>query len=226
MLTLLVPVLLLTTTIRLEMNGLGLYVRGFQLYDVSATTGLSNDTLAQAAIRIIGYFNSLVDNPQMIVTNAAGTQFELFHDYELIHLADVRLLFAANSVAQAACLCLVVVLVLAGFSFGRIPNTLAGLRRGAAVTLVLLTVTGAVFLADFGRMFTVFHLVAFDNPFWLLDPYTDYLVMLFPFPFWQDMFLLAGAGTAFSAILLYVIAARVPRCCHQAPGPSDTKRDV
>ena len=190
------------------MNSLGLYGRGFRIYGVSHVTGLSMDYLEQAASRLIHYFNSLVESPQMVVSHADGIPFELFHDYELIHLADVKVLFAANSVVQACSLLLVVAIVLAGLSHGRRVDILVGLQRGAIATLVLLAVSAMAFVVDFGQMFVVFHLVAFDNPFWLLDPLTDYLVMLFPFGFWQDMFLIAGASTGLAASGLYVFTTR------------------
>jgi len=201
-----VPVLLLTSAIRIEMNSLGLYLRGFRVYDVPEATGLDAAQLEQAARGLIRYFNSLAETPQMVVSKAAGAPFDLFHDYELIHLADVKVLFAANSVLQAVSLLLVVTLVLAGLSFGRRGETLRGLRLGAVVTLVLLAATAFLFLTDFSRMFVLFHMVAFDNSFWLLDPLKDYLVMLFPFGFWQDMFLMAGASTGLSAVALYVLS--------------------
>jgi integral membrane protein (TIGR01906 family) len=203
-----VPFLLLSSAIRVEMNSLGLYARGFRVYGVSHVTGLSMDYLEQAASRLIHYFNSLVDSPQMVVSHADGIPFELFHDYELIHLADVKVLFAANSVVQACSLLLVVAIVLAGLSLGRRADVLVGLQRGAIATLVLLAASAMAFVVDFGQMFVVFHLVAFDNPFWLLDPLTDYLVMLFPFGFWQDMFLIAGASTGLAAGGLYVFTTR------------------
>jgi len=86
------------------------------------------------------------------------------------------------------------------------------------------------FVVDFSRMFTVFHLVAFDNPFWLLDPLTDYLVMLFPYGFWQDMFLIAGASTGLAAGVLYVLTTRFIRAsrrlCTNKPRLTTTNRDV
>jgi integral membrane protein (TIGR01906 family) len=91
---------------------------------------------------------------------------------------------------------------------------LRGLQHGAGATLVLLVVTAMAFVIDFGRMFVLFHLVAFDNPFWLLDPLTDYLVMLFPFGFWQDMFLIAGASTGIAAATLFVLTTRAVRRLH------------
>ena len=203
-----VPFLLLSSAIRVEMNSIGLYARGFRVYGVSHVTGLSMDYLEQAASRLIHYFNSLVASPQMAVSRADGTPFELFHDYELIHLADVKVLFAANSVVQACSLLLVVAIVLAGLSLERRTDVLIGLQRGAIATLVLLAASAMAFVVDFSQMFVVFHLVAFDNPFWLLDPLTDYLVMLFPFGFWQDMFLIAGASTGLAAGGLYVFTTR------------------
>lgn len=200
------PFLLLTSAIRVEMNSLRLYLRGFRVYDVAQATGLSDQQLEQAANGLIRYFNSLVASPQMIVSNGTGIQFDLFHDYELIHLADVKVLFAANSVLQGFSLLLVTALVLTGLALGRRRGVLQGLQLGSVLTLILLAAAAFAFLTDFSQMFVLFHLVAFDNSFWLLDPLTDYLVMLFPFNFWQDMFLIAGASTGLSAIALYLVA--------------------
>ena len=203
-LLLILPILLLSTAVRVEMNSIGLYTRGFHVYEVSETTGISEGQLTQVAGRLIGYFNSITDTPQMTVTHSNGTRFDLYHDYELIHLADVKVLFFVNAVAQAVSLLLVVVFILAGLSLGRRSAVLNGLRYGAILTLALLVASGLAFAVDFNRMFVVFHLVAFDNPFWQLNPFTDYLVMLFPLGFWQDMFIFAGAGTGLAAGIIYV----------------------
>lgn len=214
-LTISLPFLLLSSAIRIEMNSLGLYIRGFRVYAVAQVTGLAENQLEQAAVRLIHYFNSLADSPQMLVSRVSGEPFSLFHDYELIHLADVKLLFAANSVVQAVSLLLVVFLVFAGLSLGRSEEVRKGLRLGSVATLVLLAATAFAFVTDFGRMFTLFHLAVFDNSFWLLDPRTDYLVMLFPFGFWQDMFLIAGASTGLSAAGLHVLATLPTRRAHR-----------
>lgn len=203
LLFLLLPILLLSTAIRVEMNSLGLYTRGFQTYAVGETTGLSEDQLVRAAANLVGYFNTLTESPQMTVSHASGAPFDLFHDYELIHLADVKVLFAINASVQAMSLLLVVAFVLAGLSLGRREDVCNGLRYGAIATLGLLATSSLAFVVDFNRMFVVFHVVAFDNPFWQLNPYTDYLVMLFPLGFWQDMFILAGASTGLAAVATY-----------------------
>ncbi len=210
-LLLVLPILLLSAAIRIEMNSLGLYTRGFHIYEVGQTTGLSEDQLDAAAAKLIAYFNSFAETPQMTVSHADGIPFDLFHDYELIHLSDVKSLFEANTVAQALSMFVVALFVLAGLSLGRRSDVYSGLRYGALFTIALLALSSMAFVTDFSRMFVAFHLVAFDNSFWQLNPYTDYLVMLFPLGFWQDMFIFAGAGTGIAAIAVYTAATSLTR---------------
>jgi integral membrane protein (TIGR01906 family) len=40
---------------------------------------------------------------------------------------------------------------------------------------------------NFDWLFTQFHIASFNNSYWMLDPSTDYLIMLFPGGFWQDI---------------------------------------
>jgi len=64
-------------------------------------------------------------------------------------------------------------------------------------------------------MFVGFHLVAFDNSFWLLDPLRDFLVILFPLGFWEDMFMLAGIMTAAFAATTFATTRIVNRLVHK-----------
>jgi len=188
------------------MNSPTLYNQGFVRYDIPASTGLPASQLDAITARLIRYFNSLDATPQMRVTNLAGSTFDLFHDYEVVHLEDVKRLFAFNSSLQALSLLLLLALCAIGFSHGRRVDVAAGLRRGALFTLGLLAVTGTLFVADFDWAFVGFHLVAFDNSFWQLDPSTDFLVRLFPWGFWQDMSLLAGIATGLTAGAILLLA--------------------
>ncbi len=228
----LVPLLFLSTAIRLEMNSPGLYERGFEEYEVSTTTRLDEAQLTSIAHRLTGYFNSTHDSPQMEVTTSDGASFLLFHDYELVHLSDVKRLFALNSCVQSLSLLIVLVLLSVAFASRCCSwrkKALVGLGRGATATLLALLAAAILFAADFNWMFVGFHLVAFDNPFWLLDPYTDYLVMLFPLGFWQDTFMLAGIVTGILSAATYAttrIWTRVERRNNSGPRLSAEEGDV
>ena len=193
---LLLPLMFLTTSVRIEMNSPALYTRGFETYDISQVTGIDEAQLDEIVTALIDYFNSRIDSPQLTVSRADGTTFPLYHDYELIHLADVKGLFDLNSMLQAVSLLVLVVLTGLALSQSRQRDVLMTLLRGGILALSGLVVGAVLFTMDFGEMFVGFHLLLFDNPFWQLDPRTDYLVMLFPFHFWQDMFMLAGGMTA------------------------------
>lgn len=193
---LLLPLVFISTSVRIEMNSPALYSRGFEMYAVAEETGIDEAQLDGIVTALIDYFNSLVDGPQVQVARSDGTTSSLYHDYELIHLADVKGLFDLNSLLQSFGLLALVVLIGLALSQSRQADVLASLQRGAMLALVGLVVAAVLFVADFGTMFVSFHLLLFDNAFWQLDPRTDYLVMLFPYRFWQDMFMLAGGLTA------------------------------
>ncbi|MFW6102826.1 MAG: DUF1461 domain-containing protein, partial [Chloroflexota bacterium] len=97
----LLPLVFLSTAIRIEMNSPNLYTRGFEMYGVSETTGLDDEQLDRIVAVLIHYFNSRIETPQMQVASSDGREFALYHDYELIHLADVKGLFHLNSLAQS-----------------------------------------------------------------------------------------------------------------------------
>ena len=215
---LLLPLLFISSAIRLEMNSLGLYERGFEKFEISTSSHLDNAQLSEIAQRLIGYFNSTYDSPQMLVTSEDRTEFALYHDYELVHLADVKTLFELNSTVQSILLLFIVVLVLAAFS-GHNPGwkreITKSLKLGATLSLLSLLLASILFAADFSWMFVGFHLVAFNNSFWLLDPNRDYLVILFPLGFWEDMFLLAGILTAAFATATLAIPRILHHITHQ-----------
>ena len=47
-----------------------------------------------------------------------------------------------------------------------------------------MVLVGVLSLIDFDGLWTRFHQIAFRNDLWQLDPTSDYLIMLFPEPFW------------------------------------------
>lgn len=210
----LVPAVLLSTVIRIEMNSAGLYCRGFETYSVSQVTGIDGVELEPIPSHLIRYFNGLENSAQMQIPKSDGTILTLFHDYELVHLDDVRKLFALNSMVQSlGLLALVLLLAFAMTSGARElkQGALAGLRLGGSIALFGLVAFGVLFATQFNTMFVGFHMLAFTNEFWLLDPRTDYLVMLFPTGFWEDVFFMAGALTGLLALCITIGASLIER---------------
>jgi integral membrane protein (TIGR01906 family) len=186
-------ILLVTATIAFEFNSLWLYKNGFQKYNISQTTGLAEAELDKAARGLISYFNSDEEYISLTVIKD-GRPFELFNQREVAHLKDVKglirlnyrlLLGTAIYVGAYAGICL-------WWRRRRYWRRLAwGVVGGSSIALGMMLALGiGSTVLDFGQLFTQFHLFAFTNELWMLDPTRDYLIMLFPEGFWYDIAML------------------------------------
>jgi len=202
------PVLLLTASIGVAVNSLWLYKYGFEKYSVGQTTGLAEVELEKAAEGLIGYFNSDEEDINLSVVKD-GQPFELFNQREVIHLKDVKGLIWLDYWILLGTL--VYALAYAGVSLfwwkRRYWRRLAwGVVGGGGITLALMLALGVGTLLGFDQLFLQFHLISFTNPFWLLDPTTDYLIMLFPQGFWFDVTLFCLLTTVFGTVVLGGVA--------------------
>ena len=189
-------------------NSLWLYESGFLKYNVSLTTGLTEEELEKAAEGLISYFNSDEEYISLTVMKD-GKPFELFNEKEVIHLKDVKGLFWLDYRLLLGTL--IYVLAYAGVSLFRRRKRhwrrLAwGVVGGSSITLALMLVLGVGTLLNFDQLFLLFHLISFANELWLLDPTKDYLIMLFPQGFWYDAALFCGGITTGLAIILGGVA--------------------
>ena len=206
------PLLLLTSTIRCAANSLHFYEYAFDRYGVSQVTKVERAQLSEVATRLIDYFSSGVDTPQIKVVDEAGEEFELYHDYELVHLRDVKGLLQMDYQIQVASLAYVVSYSLLFLLWKKGPwQSLAkGITHGCALALALITLLGVASIFGFEQLFVQFHLISFSNPYWMLDPSKDYLIMLFPEDFWRETAFLGGGAVAAEALFLGSLAWVVP----------------
>ncbi len=117
-------------------------------------------------------------------------------------MADVRdlvqTLFTAQALAVAAVITLaVVVLVLWP------PRALAAVALyGSLLTAGVLGLTALVAVSGFDSAWTQFHVIAFSNDLWALNPARDHLIQMFPEAFWRDITMLIGTATMLEAVLI------------------------
>ena len=195
------PFLLLTAGISLAVNSFSLYKYGFEKYDVGQTTGLAEIELDRAAIGLINYFNSSEEYISLSVVKD-GQPFVLFNEREIIHLRDVKGLIRLNNL-----ILLIALVCVLGYTatslWQKDHNQLArGLVGGGSLTLALMLLLGLGALLSFDQLFRQFHRLSFTNELWLLNPATDYLIMLFPSGFWYDAMLFCVLATTAAAVIL------------------------
>jgi len=203
--------LLLSSTIRFGVNSMHIYEYGFDKYRVSQVTGIDRTQLSEVARKLIDYFNSRVETPQIKVANEYGEEFELFHDYELVHLQDVKGLFQLDYLVQEISLGYIIIYTLLFLLWrkGHWQDLARGVTRGCVLTLGFIAVLGIASIFGFEQLFIRFHYLTFGAPSsspWMLDPSKDYLIMLFPEGFWQDIAFLGGGAIVVEALLLGSIA--------------------
>lgn len=179
-----VPLLVISTTLRWLVTDRDLMLTGFREARVDLTTGLSQPQLEGVAQAFVDYFLSPPGRLEVEV-EIGGQRRPLFNERELAHMEDVQAL--VQVFLRLQWVALAVVLARAAFALavqrsGRGVGTELLWSAGLVVALVVVIV--AVSLVDFAWLWTRFHQVAFRNDLWLLDPRTDYLIMLFPQPTW------------------------------------------
>jgi len=196
------PVLLLTASVSAAANSPWFYTYGFDKYEVSETTGLDDEQLSLVAHELISYFNSGEETISVYAVKD-GEPFQVFNEREVIHLKDVKGLFGlvyGLLLGTGIYACVYFGVSLFWWRESRPPAR--GLLRGGVLTLVIMVVVGVMVAINFDWFFRQFHLISFANDFWMLDPATDYLIMLFPQGFWFEAATYCALSTALGALVL------------------------
>jgi integral membrane protein (TIGR01906 family) len=204
------PVALITTNIRVAVNEPRVYEYAVDHYHTDATTGIDRDELLRASGELRDYFNGDEGGPVFIRVRRQGELISLFNDRETAHLQDVRTLFRTTFRVQEVAVVFVlayVVLVFLWAREGSLRTLAAQVLASGVVSLAAIGVLGGITLVGFDAAFERFHVIAFNNDLWQLDPATDHLIQMFPEGFWQDITLVVGFATLLELGLLAVAAA-------------------
>jgi integral membrane protein (TIGR01906 family) len=199
-----VPLFLITGSITWAFNDPGLYHRGFEEYNVSRYTGITDADLREAGADIRHYFNS-GDEPLVVRTRVFGEEREIFNQREVTHMKDVKELVRRVYLLAGLSGLYITGVVVGGMVWSRraFADTLARLVLwGGLLTLAFLLVVGLFAVAGFDTLFLKFHQLSFSNDFWQLDPRRDYLIIMFPLGFWFDATMRVAATALGGALIL------------------------
>ena len=204
-----VPLFLVTASVTWAFNSPGVYHGGFERYEVSRVTGITDADLRQVSADIRSYFNS-GQEPLEVRARVFGAERALFNPKEITHMRDVkRLVWGVYIIAAVTAFYL---LAATGLGLVRHRRRFAGIlaRRslwGGALTIALIVGVGLFALVGFDTLFTKFHQLSFANDFWQLDSRTDFLVMLFPQDFWFDATIWVATRALVAALAIGVVSA-------------------
>ncbi len=194
--TVLVPVACLLSVVHQLAMDRSFYLWGYRTFQVAAATGMSQSQLEEATDQLLSFLNG--GPPVSLKITKDGRSAPLYNQKEQQHLEDVRILMSNAWMVQQLALASLLVIAAAAVAFRR----LAGLRwiakiavAGGLLTIGTVVVMGLGATVNFQAFWTQFHLLSFSNDLWLLDPRTDYLIRMFPPPFWFQAVMLVGLRT-------------------------------
>ncbi len=165
------------------------YKNEYDKLDTAQSIGISEEGLERVTDVLIKYTAGRA--PSLDVSaEIAGEEQEVFGEREKAHMVDVQALYISARNLRTICLIAAPVLILLAFIISR-RRALKILCRSFLITSgAFLVVTAALTIfavSDFNTFWTSFHHVFFTNDLWLLNPYTDVLIMMVPEQFFFDL---------------------------------------
>ena len=201
-----IPLFLIITNLRVVVNTPLLYSYGFDQYDIVQFTGIEREELLSAGKQIRDYFNN---EERWLDVRVRGVVGSLYNTTEVLHMWDVKVLIRTLYNVQLIVGLYILLFIPAGLAisprvFPRIILRL--IAWGAAITLAIVLVTGLLSMTGFSQTFYFFHVIAFTNDFWQLDPARDFLIAMFPEGFFFDATMVLAAVTVIQGLWLLFLS--------------------
>ena len=203
-----VPLFLIAASVAWAVNDPGLYRRGFEKYNISVYSGITDEDLIGVGAELRRYFNSS-EEPLRVVVPVYGMERELYNEREVHHMRDVKGLVRGVYWVAGITLAFLLVVKGAGYYLWRwaFARQMARLGLyGGLLTLALVLAVGLFALVGFDSLFLIFHQISFANDLWQLDPRSDYLLIMFPLGFWFDATVRVALTTIAGAVLLVAVS--------------------
>ena len=196
--------LLVAGSVAWAVNDPGLYRNGFDRYNTAARSGITDANLNRIGADLRAYFNTRAE-PLAVRAPIYGIEQDVFNAREVAHMYDVkRLVRGVYWVAVGSAAWIIATLAI-GFTARRrrfVPTAARIALWAGAITLASVVSVGVAAIAGFERLFLLFHQLSFANDLWILNPHTDYLLIMFPAGFWFDATMRVALTAVLGAILL------------------------
>ena len=204
-----IPLFLIIMNLRVVVNTPLLYSYGFDQYEIERVTGIERSDLISAGKKIRDYFNNEERWLNVQARIRGGEPEPLYNTTEILHMWDVKVLIRTLYNVQLIVGLYVLLFIPAGLAISPrvFPRTLLRLIAwGAGLTLAIVFVTGLLSLTGFSQTFYFFHVIAFTNDLWQLDPARDVLIQMFPEGFFFDATMVLGGLTVIQGLWLLCLS--------------------
>ncbi len=172
-----------------------LYKEQFGKYNVYSNFN-SEDEANENLKLLINYLKD--KNPKL--------ETDFFNEKEKIHLNDVKNIIKKLIILLYFSIILIILIFSYFIYKGKYKFILKSLILGLSLTIFIIILFYILVLFDFDKVFTYFHLVSFDNNYWLLNPETDNLIKMFPQEIFFDLARIAILYSLISSLIILVFS--------------------
>lgn len=185
------------------------YERAYDRYGRYEFIGISKPDLMRVTADMLDYLKGSRED-LLMYADIRGQRQQVFEERELLHMEDVRGLFAGGFLirsigAAAAVLGIAALIFLSRKKW--LKNLSIAYLALLGITVLLAGLLLAAVMTNFSDLFIKFHLMFFDNDLWLLDIDTDVLIQMFPEEFFNSMALAAGVYSIVALVVPGIAAA-------------------
>ncbi len=156
------------------------YIQKYQQMDLAGSLRVESKDLERCITVLMDYLNDSRDDIHVEITQN-GSKREAFDQRETIHMVDVKALYQNAMKVLAAS---IILTIASGIYLFRQPGGTLDLARGILLAgvcfLFFITWIGIWIATDFTDFWTRFHLLFFDNDYWLLTPGVDFMIDMLP----------------------------------------------
>jgi len=152
---------------------------------VAETIQVTDEELMRVTVELLDYMRARRDSIEDVYAIVAGQERRFFSDIEIRHMIDVRVLYDWLFIVRNVAFFMFVGLILGMILMKhRVLYVLTRCSREIMTGFLILSVIMiGVIAIDFDRAFEIFHLIFFDNDYWILDPRVDLLINMVPLTF-------------------------------------------
>lgn len=206
-LILLIPLALITTTIRVAISEHSVYDYAVKHYGAEQASDIPQSELLRANGQIRDYLVNSDPGPLAPqVTDSTGNTGSLFNAKETAHMADVRSLVQLMFKVQVLAVALLLTMAVVAVALWPPRALAAAALFGSLLTLAVLGLTGLAAASGFDAAWAKFHGIAFSNDLWELNPRTDHLIQMYPEAFWQNAVTAIGGMIALQALAIGIVS--------------------
>jgi integral membrane protein (TIGR01906 family) len=207
--TLLIPLLLVLTSIRLLVNPIFLdYEYGVKNFPPDEYGFSTEDRLNWGKISLAYLVNS--EDISFLENLRFDDGESIYNDRELSHMNDVKDLVQLMIRVWLGGIVLFVILTILFWRTRHLRTHFKAISTGGWLTLGLIGLIIAGVLIDFDELFTQFHHLFFTGDTWLFYS-TDTLIRLYPIKLWSDAFIFMGVITILGSLIAIIGGSQLAR---------------